>query len=235
MRKWVLGILVLLALATGATAQIKVSVLGDSYSTYLGYVTPEKNKCFYRDSSKIKNDVHRVEDTWWWQVIDEHGFKLEVNNSYSGATVCNTGYVGNNYSDRSFVTRMKNIGKPDILFIFGGTNDSWAKSPIGEFQYSNWTKQDLFKFRPAFAYMLHYLKKTHPKMRIINICNSDLDDEVNPSMWEICKHYGVECIQLKDIDKQRDHPSILGMLQIATRLRPLFLVPALGMEEESKK
>lgn len=199
-------------------AQKKMSILGDSYSTFKGYVSPEKNLCFYRQVSKFPNDVHDVTKTWWWILKEELGYELEKNNSYSGATICNTGYAKNDYSDRSFVTRMRNIGEPDILFIFGGTNDCWAGSPLGEFKYEKWTKADLYKFRPAFAFMINYLKVAHPQMRIINICNSDLEGEYNTSMAEICKHYGVENIQLEDIDKQYKHPSILGMQEIANQL-----------------
>lgn len=200
-------------------AQKKVSILGDSYSTFLGYVAPEKNKCFYRPTSKFPNDVHDVKNTWWWILNEELDYVLIKNNSYSGATICNTGYAKNDYSDRSFVTRMRNIGDPDILFIFGGTNDCWASVPLGDFKYSKWSKQDLYKFRPAFCFMLNYLKTAHPQMRIINICNSDLDGEYNASMAEICKHYKVENIQLENIDKQHQHPSILGMKQIVEQIK----------------
>lgn len=199
-------------------AQKNMSILGDSYSTFKGYVTPEKNLCFYRPVSKFPNDVHEVKQMWWWILKEKMGYKIEKNNSYSGSTICNTGYAKNDYSDRSFVTRMKNIGNPDLLFIFGGTNDCWAGSPLGDFKFGNWTKQDLYKFRPAFAFMINYLKVAHPHMRIINICNSDLDGEYNASMAEICKHYNVENIQLIKIDKQYKHPSILGMHRIAEQI-----------------
>ena len=199
-------------------AQKRFSILGDSYSTYKGYVTPEKNLCFYRAVSKFPNDVHDVKDTWWWIIKEKLGYEMDTNNSYSGATICNTGYAKNDYTDRSFVTRMKDLGSPDILFVFGGTNDCWANSPLGEFQYDNWKKKDLYKFRPAFAYMLSYLKEHHPQARIINIINSELDGDYGTSMTEICKHYEVENIQLENIDKQYKHPSIEGMKEIARQV-----------------
>ncbi|MGM9762541.1 MAG: SGNH/GDSL hydrolase family protein [Candidatus Cryptobacteroides sp.] len=36
-----------------------------------------------------------------------------------------------------FIARMKNIvaGNPDLILIFGGTNDSWANSHIDEFKF----------------------------------------------------------------------------------------------------
>lgn len=217
--KKVLALVIALTMTLNfVSAQKKVSILGDSYSTYSGHVYPAANLCFYRDKSKFPNDVHDVRKTWWWLLNEKMGYVMVKNNSYSGATICNTGYGKNDYSDRSFVTRMTNIGEPDILFIFGGTNDCWAKSPLGEYMYEGWTKKDLYKFRPAFCYLLHNLKAKHPNMKIINICNSDLDGEYNSSMAVICKHYGVTNVQLKSIDKQYNHPSIVGMEQICKQL-----------------
>src|SRR5574344_1656725 len=49
----------------------------------------------------------------------------------------------------SLNTRMNNLGDcPDIIFIFGATNDSWANSPIGDYKYADWTRQDMYSFRP---------------------------------------------------------------------------------------
>ena len=40
-------------------------------------------------------------------------------------------------------------------------------------------------------------------------------------MEEICRYYKIENIQLKDIDKQHSHPSILGMREIAAQIEKL--------------
>ena len=61
-------------------------------------------------------------------------------------------YDGNDYTDRSFITRASNLGCPDIILVFGGTNDSWANSPLGEMKHEGYTSQDLFSFRPAVSY-----------------------------------------------------------------------------------
>lgn len=209
-------------LTLAATAQLKVSVLGDSYSTYQGYVTPETNLCWYAGTDggeEKENDVNSVQQTWWYQLIDGKEYQLERNNSYSGSTICHTGYDNKDYSDRSFITRMDNIGQPDIILVFGGTNDSWAKVPIGEFQYAGWTRADLYHFRPAFAYLLDYLTRQHPKARILNLTNTELSPEVTESMDEICRHYNVENLRLHDIDKQWGHPSIKGMKSIRQQVK----------------
>ncbi|MBQ8672474.1 MAG: hypothetical protein IJ511_00225 [Bacteroides sp.] len=206
-----------LAAVWSGFAQQKVSILGDSYSTFGGYMTPETNLCWYNgpDGGKKDNDVKTVEQTWWHQLIQEHGLQLEINNSYSGSTVCHTGYRKEDYSDRSFITRIHRLGTPDILLVFGGTNDSWAKSPVGEFQYGGWSKQDLYSFRPAFSYLMHSLRELYPATLIINLTNSELSPEVTESMEAICRYYGITNIRLKDVEKQHGHPSIKGMKSIA--------------------
>lgn len=107
-----------LTLISGVFAQKKVSILGDSYSTFYGHVSPAANLCWYGvPGEKKENDVTKVEETWWYRFIHEHGFQLERNNSYSGSTVCHTGYEKADYSDRSFITRIHNLGTPDIILV----------------------------------------------------------------------------------------------------------------------
>lgn len=196
-----------------------VSILGDSYSTFEGCVVPDTNYVWYWEKSKSTNDVHRVSDTWWYRLITEEGYRLCRNNSFSGSTVCNTGYHGKDYTDRSFIARMKNLGSPDLIYIFGGTNDSWAGVPVGEFKYADWTKEDLYDFRPATAYMLANMIKFYPGTEIVFLINNDLSNDVTESIKTICRHYGVDFIQLEAIDRIEGHPSVKGMQQIVDQIK----------------
>lgn len=195
----------------------KVSILGDSYSTFINSLTPNTNSYWY-PRSQNDNDVKTVEQTWWYQFIQEKGFVLEYNNSYSGSTICNTGYSGGNSSSSSFVTRMRNLGNPNLIIIFGGTNDSWANSPLGIYKYSDWTDDDLKSFRPAFAYMLDYLIKKYPNEKIINLVNTELKSEIADAQKLICKQYNVENIQLTSINKMAGHPSVAGMISMKNQI-----------------
>ncbi len=220
--------LFLLCLLTGAMNVVaqKISILGDSYSTFQGHVSPAWNFCWYGTDDKGKlenNDIRTVDQTWWSIVLKETGYELVKNNSFSGSTVCFTGYDGEDYSDRAFITRMNNLsdpvkGDPDIILVLGGTNDSWAGSPMGYFTYSNITRVMCYSFRPAFCYMMDYLKKNYPKARIINICNSELSTDITETQAEVCRHFGIENVQLHDIEKQWGHPSIAGMKAIAEQV-----------------
>ena len=206
-----------------------VVVFGDSYSTYEGHI-PEGYACWYFDESEMENDCHCVDSTWWKRVCDDEGFTLLLNSSYSGATICNTGYDGADYSDRSFVTRMKTDivaedgtilcgGKPDMLFILAGTNDSWAGSPKGELTAPDaWRDADLTQELPAISHMLGYLSEKLPGTRIVVIVNSELDGTTTAGLEEASRQFGADCLLLKDIDKQWGHPSNAGMRAIAEQV-----------------
>lgn len=216
MRRVVYIIMCMLSLP--AMAQ-RVSVLGDSYSTFEDFVTPATNELwYYAKNSPEKTDVNRVEDTWWWQFVHDNGMKLTVNNSYSGATIGYQGYDGNDYRERSFLKRMRQLGDPDIILVFGATNDSWAGEPVGEYKYADWQEGDFYTFRPAMAYMLSWLKLHHPNVRIYFILNTELRDDINESCRMICRHYRVPCIELHAIDKQNGHPTVKGMRAIAEQV-----------------
>ena len=54
-----------------------VTIFGDSYSTFEGYLTPENNLTWYfLDRQQQDNDVVSVEKTWWHQLLKKNGWKL---------------------------------------------------------------------------------------------------------------------------------------------------------------
>ena len=215
-----LAFLLLLALLPAKAQQARptVAVLGDSYSTFEGFIPKENEIWYWAKPNRELTDVERVEQTWWWQVIKEGGYKMGMINSWSGATICNTGYDDRDFTDRSFVTRALNLGTPDIILICGGTNDSWAKVKMGNYQYADWKRADLYYFRPAMAKMLDEIQQHYPNAEVYFILNTQLSDDINSSVKEVCKHYNVTLVQLKDIDKQHGHPNIKGMRSFANQV-----------------
>lgn len=205
----------------------RLSILGDSYSTFEGYLTPDTNAVWYWNHEWDCTDVRNVRQTWWHQLLRDTGMRLCVNNSFSGATICHTGYDQADYSDRSFCTRLTNLGSPDIILVFGATNDEWAHAPIGEYKYADWTREDLYKFRPAMAYLLCHLIDHYPNVKLYFILNVILSSDINESVLTVCQHYQVPVIRLENIDKQCGHPNVLGMQQIAQQVEK-----ALGYGEE---
>lgn len=198
-----------------------VAVLGDSYSTFAGYI-PEGNATWYFHRRQGENDVVRVEDTWWHQFCEKGGYDLTLNESWSGSTICNTGYDGVLCPTWSFIARMKNIvageEDPDLILILGGTNDSWANSPIGELKFGDWTSEDLQSYLPACCYMLDYLTKEAPDAKIVCVINSELKQEITQGQFDACAHYGAHALLLEDIEKKWNHPSIAGMTAISDQV-----------------
>ena len=223
-----------LLLVAGCKAQpTKVVLFGDSYTTFEGWI-PEGYACWYT-ADRFGNDVKDLDSTWWRILCAEKGYELLLNSSYSGSTIGNLGYRGEDYSDRSFVTRMKTDivtedGKPglcgqipDLLLIFGGTNDSWCGEPAGEvLPRERLAEADLYQGLPATSVMLAYLTEHLPKTRIVMIINSELKPEYTEGLARASELYGVEYIQLVDIDKQMGHPSKAGMRAIADQLEAIL-------------
>ena len=204
-----------------------IFILGDSYSTFENYI-PEGHACWYFEDIIKDTDVCKVEQTWWMQLIKKTDSNLVMNNSWSGSTICHTGWQGDN-AHNSFITRIDRLiedgyfdeNKIDTLFIFGGTNDSWCDAPIGQLVYSDWSKENLYSVLPAFCYLLKRLKDNLSNTRIICLINCDLKEEITLGFKSSCENYGVEYLQLKNIEKQSGHPNISGMTQICAQIEKI--------------
>lgn len=200
-------------------------ILGDSYSTFEKHM-PEGYAFWYVEGGKDETDVSHVTQTWWYQFIHDTQANLLLNNSYSGSTICNTGYNGEDCSRRSFVGRFDELieknyfkdNRVDTCIIFGGTNDAWADSPVGNLMYSNWTKEDLYFALPAFCYLLHRAKENLEDARIVVVINCDLKQSITDGFKSACEKYGVDVIELQNIEKMDGHPSVAGMKQIKEQM-----------------
>ncbi len=208
-----------------------VLILGDSYSTFEGWI-PEGYHTYYSNAGREETDVNSVEQTWWKLLLGQTNSKLVLNCSYSGSTICHTGYNGDDQSDgRSFICRVDeliadgffNKNKIDTVFIFGGTNDTWAGAPVGELKYNSWEKSDLYNALPAFCYLLNHITKYAVGARVVVILNGDeLKKEMSKGYITACEKYGAEYIGLKDIDRNFGHPTINGMKMIKEQILEVY-------------
>lgn len=190
------------------------SVLGDSYSTFNGFVMPETNDVWkYYDTTGVTD----VRQTWWYQVAQGMGWILERNNSFSGSLVCNMNH-NDYYGPHSFLRRMDDLGTPDVILVFGGTNDMWDEAPMGEYIYENWTEQDLCTFKPALACLFDGLLRLYPKAKVYFMADSALGEEFMEAVHMIAGHYGIACVDLANINKTWAHPDVKGMASIAQQV-----------------
>lgn len=202
----------------------KVLILGDSYSTFEGFI-PVEYGSYYCSAGNPETDVNQVEQTWWYQVMKKTNSDLVLNNSYSGTAICNTGYSGPN-DPYSFIRRFDKLvgtgffvdNKIDTVLIMGGQNDDWSGSPVGEMKIQNWTDEDLLQYGPALCYLMHRLKTVLPNARIIFVINSDMKAEIMDYQEKASDVYDVEFIRLHAIHKMNGHPTIKGMNQIAEQI-----------------
>lgn len=195
-----------------------ISILGDSYSTFEGYI-PEGNAIWYRSpADTTRTDVVDVEQTWWWQVIHDGGYRLCRNEAWSGSTVAFQGMNGKDMEYCSFITRLPRMGNPDIILIYGAINDCRLGVPLGEYKYDNITRNDLNTYRPALARLLSDALKRYPNVRIYFIINDDMRDDIATSTKIICDHYAVPYIHLQPLEVRSGHPTAAGMRSIAQQV-----------------
>ncbi|MBQ5711329.1 MAG: hypothetical protein IIV61_01825, partial [Oscillospiraceae bacterium] len=132
----------------------KLSVIGDSISTYYGVSNSSTYNPLYLVTSEATfgtyygntshgdyaefSDVKRA-DTWWQQVVDTLGMDLLVNNAWSGSYVLKdaaqsntTEYGAAAYKDRS-VNLHKGSTAPDVIAVYLGTNDvaNYSSTSVG--------------------------------------------------------------------------------------------------------
>ena len=198
-----------------------VLIFGDSYSTFEGYV-PQGHALWYTTAQKPETDVTRVEETWWYPIVTAEGNRLVLNSSWSGSTIGNRGYGGEDASHFSFIGRMEKLEEEgffaqnaiDTCLVFGGTNDHWCGADKGEPQYADWTKDDLYRVLPAVSYFFCRLRALLPHTRLVSLVNTDFPSDFVEALVEIFTHYGVESVVLQEIGKDHGHPNIAGMTAI---------------------
>ncbi len=214
------------------------SIIGDSVSTYEGYL-PEGYPSFYSYRGAFITGIYGWKDTWWGQVIEHFGGKLLINNSWSGSYVCkpkNCEIESYGCSD----ARAGGLGEdgisPDQIFVFLGTNDRGAG-----FELTSEDKRDISVIENAYGVMLDKIKKNYPSAEIwcitfpITTCSREpyfVFPETQKgvpmeSYGELVKKVAAEkachVIDLWDKEQLCDtleglHPNYMGMKMIADKV-----------------
>ena len=206
-----------------------ILIFGDSYSTYEGFI-PKGYSCYYSEQGRDKGPSvtkMKLEETWWKQVLSLIDAKLLLNNSWSGSTIS---YTGRNNEDcsktSSFIYRFRQLNKKrffkkntiDMVFVFGGTNDSWSQVPLGDMKLSDWEEKDLYFVLPAICHFMASLKKELPQAEIYFIINTELKIEIEECIKKAGQYYSFKTIELKNIEKEFGHPNVEGMRAICNQV-----------------
>ena len=180
------------ALISEAFAGKKISILGDSISTYTDI---SSGVAADTTNSTVRNNIvwygysptqptfggTSVDSTWWQTVINTLGADRLVNNSNAGESVFQavTGRCMQLHDDTG-----ENSGeKPDIIFVYLGTNDNYrAMGYAPSLKMSDIEKHgDDLSYTPttlaeAYAIMLYRIQKTYPDAEIYCLTNLERSD-----------------------------------------------------------
>lgn len=88
-----------------------ISFIGDSITTYKG-ISKCNNPWYGNTEASRGNTTMLYADTWWAQLMEGYGMELEANHSTGAISVV----------DRA-VSHYGDVGSPDIVVVFMGTND----------------------------------------------------------------------------------------------------------------
>ena len=154
-----------IASSTATSSKKRVSLLGDSITTYKGYTLFPSNGQYPNNNY---SDFTSVTQTYWYQLIYDRmtNAVLEANSSHTATCIQNT--VKNGYPGYGFLNRYADLGNPDVIFINGGTNDSWSfKLPVGTLDFSIATNDlDTYQFAQAYDKLIRLMKEKYPKAKI---------------------------------------------------------------------
>jgi hypothetical protein len=199
-----------------------IIIFGDSYSTFAGCI-PEGYGPYYTGTGVRVPDISSADESWWGLLMNETGWNLVRNDSWSGSPICYRAYEGADVSEScSFIYRLKKLREDgyfkenmiDTVIVFGGTNDSWCGAEIGEEKHEGWTHEDLYSVLPAVWYYFTDLRATFPDADIYVICNCDINETIVDNIARAAESVGAKPIFLHDIDKLEGHPTKEGMAQI---------------------
>ena len=215
-----------------------LSILGDSISTYSGYI-PSGNRSRYPEG-----DVDSVDKTYWKKIIDTLGMKLGINESWAGSMVSWDGTTESNdigknkyIASTTRISHLGNNGTPDIILIFAGTNDIGHEVEIGEINNLTYAEDvsnlSVSTFSESYTAMIMRIQYYYPKSKILVLTpcfakytsytyyTPDRLNQYINKIIEICEIMGVDVIDtrktgfnmynINDLTIDGLHPNAKGM------------------------
>lgn len=224
---------------TSALSGKTISILGDSISTFAGYIpTADGSNLEHLARYPQDNLLTDVNDTWWMQVIHALDAKLGINDSWRGSTVSGaasvTSGVSGEKSSMSNLQCIQNLGSngtPDVILFYGGTNDLARVSKLGAFDPKtapdavDLTTAKWDNLADAYVQTLLRLRHTYPNAVIVAMLptytasyySNEKLAKANEMLSAVCEHYGVPYVDLRYCGITTDdlpdgiHPNATGM------------------------
>ena len=194
----------------------KVGILGDSISTFRGYIDAGYGAYY------PTGDVQSVKDTYWYKLIYNQmpDATLDVNSSYAGTRVSEDP----KYPGKDFVSRCLDFDDPDVIVIHGGTNDSNNGVILGSYDYSSDAASlDNRYFRQAYIKLIKTIQANYSGVSIICVVGDKLGDGYASSVETIAGHFGIPCVSFSgDSDNipkvSGSHPTAAGFDYMAQKI-----------------
>ena len=215
------------SLPAWSTSAVRIGLIGDSISTFEGWL-PEGYAAYY---PKTASEITEVTHTYWYRLIYDlmPDATLDRNLAYSGSRVSKIGAADSDKYD--FVSRIDNVGfdNPDIVLIHGGTNDRRVSTPdhvpLGEYGFDLPLDQlDRYCFRSSYVCMVRKIMEKHPGVKIVCIIGDTLNTEkyqgLADSIRAIAEHYGFSIVNFSYALESADgvHPNASGAQYMADRI-----------------
>lgn len=144
-----------------------LSILGDSISTYSGYI-PEGFAVMYPHDG----DVTDVSQMWWMRLLEDTGMELCSNDSSSGTTCAGDSLYNDNpaygCTDLRISMLVGKQGKmPDVIIVYLGTNDLLVSNELGDNDGTKVVEEgEVWNFSDAYTLILDKLASDYPAAQV---------------------------------------------------------------------
>lgn len=201
----------------------KLSILGDSISTYAGVSSGVgvKNQTTVNNRDFFGTGIYDVslEDTWWMRAAHALQMEILVDNAYSGSCLLYERLDSMPaYMERCVNLHSDDGEEPDVIAVYMGTNDYWffpdtlgsadaicyeklICETVEGCQYATPTTSC-----EAYAIVLHKMKKRYPNAKIYCFTllanmeygehSLEVLEQFNDSVKTIAKHFAVGVVDL---------------------------------------
>ena len=191
----------------------KVSILGDSISTFTGTMPADYN-IYYPESGDIPN----AGQTWWGQLLANTGMVLCRNASSANTDVTGNSLALDGSAPGCSIRRIVDLkgtdgSNPDVIIIYMGINDFARSRTLGSFTSPGvQTEGEVMVFTDAYELMLQKINALYPTASIycctllercdlngntgapaVNL-NGDTVADFNTQIKAIAKAYGASVI-----------------------------------------
>lgn len=212
----------------------RVSVIGDSISTFRGYI-PYGYGAHYPTTD---GDLNLVSQTYWYRLIYDYmqNARLERNIAMSATAVArttNTAYESKAWYGYDYCTRFiaqNGVGNPDIVIIHGGTNDyghncdqlisgvamrstTPASDSALEALYATaaaaTTRAEVealndTTFCEAYIKLICLIRERNPQAKIVCIVGDCVGAGMQGSIHKIAAHYNAKVVDLLAVNGYND-------------------------------